>query len=158
MKTKLLAVMMMWLATIGSISGVATATTNPTTKRPTTSSTDAWAKNSGLTTDTQVSEIKWVWTAQREGSSLLDVIKNAVNWVLWMLSLITLCIVLWWWFQMVTAAGDDGKYKKWFTILKQAWIWLIIILLAWIIVSVVFWLVGSVWWATASEKTTTPAN
>ena len=69
MKTKLLAVMMMWLATIGSISGVATATTNPTTKRPTTSSTDAWAKNSGLTTDTQVSEIKWVWTAQREGSN-----------------------------------------------------------------------------------------
>ena len=152
MKTKLLAVMMMWLATIGSISGVATANA-----RPTTNSADAWAKNSGLTSDSQVSEIKWVWTAQREGSSLLDVIKNAINWILWMLSLITLCIVLWWWFQMVTAAGDDGKYK-WFTILKQAWIWLIIILLAWIIVSVVFWLVGSVWWATASEKTTTPAN
>jgi hypothetical protein len=41
------------LATIGSISGVATANT-----RPTTNSADAWAKNSGLTSDSQVSEIK----------------------------------------------------------------------------------------------------
>ncbi|MBR4567814.1 hypothetical protein IKO18_05420 [bacterium] len=46
------------MATIGSISGVAMATTTPTTKRPTTNSADAWAKNSGLTSDSQVSEIK----------------------------------------------------------------------------------------------------
>ena len=147
MKTKLLAFMMMWLATIGSTVGIATASTDID-----------WSAKEWLKWNTGVKWIQWVWEENRKGSALLDVIKNAVNWVLWMLSLITLCIVLWWWFQMVTAAGDDGKYKKWFTILKQAWIWLIIILLAWIIVSVVFWLVGSVWWATASEKTTTPAT
>ena len=56
---------------------------------------------------------------------------------------------------MVTAAGDDGKYKKGFTILKQAGVWLIIILLAWIIVSVVFWLVGSVGWANEANTTNT---
>jgi len=39
---------------------------------------------------------------------------------------------------MVTAAGDDGKYKKWFTIVKQAIIWLILIWSAWMIVSLVF--------------------
>jgi hypothetical protein len=144
MKTKLLAVMMMWLATIGSTVGIATASTDID-----------WSAKEWLQWNTGVKWIQWVWEENRRGSALLDVIKNAVNWVLWMLSLITLCIVLWWWFQMVTAAGDDGKYKKWFTILKQAWIWLIIILLAWIIVSVVFWLVNSVWWASEAGDGTT---
>ncbi|MBQ9553708.1 hypothetical protein IJU97_01770 [bacterium] len=44
---------------------------------------------------------------------------------------------------MVTAAGDDGKYKKGFTILKQAGIGLTIIILSWIIVSAIFWVVGN---------------
>ena len=130
--------MMMWLATIGSTVGIATASTDID-----------WSAKEWLKWNTGVKWIQWVWEENRKGSALLDVIKNAVNWVLWMLSLITLCIV------MVTAAGDDGKYKKWFTILKQAWIWLIIILLAWIIVSVVFWLVNSVWWASEAGDGTT---
>ena len=40
---------------------------------------------------------------------------------------------------MVTAAGDDGKYKKGMTILKQAAIGLVIIGVAWLFVSVIFW-------------------
>ena len=144
MKTKLLAVMMMWMAAFWSIIGVASA------------QTDTWADTTqGLKGNTWVWKIAWVWENDRKWSKLLDVIKNWVNWVLGMLALITLCIVLWWGFQMVTAAGDDGKYKKGFTILKQAGVWLIIILLAWIIVSVVFWLVGSVGWADAAQGTQT---
>lgn len=135
MKTKLLAVTMMWLATIGSFFGVVSATGTQ------------WADagTNWLKWNTWVGEIKGVWSSKRQWASLLNIIQNGINWVLGMLSLITLCVVLWGGFQMVTAAGDDWKYKKWFTILKQAGIWLVIILLAWIIVSVVFWLVGSVW-------------
>jgi hypothetical protein len=44
---------------------------------------------------------------------------------------------------MVTAAGDDAKYKKGMSILKQAGIGLVIIWLAWLIVSVVFWLIAT---------------
>jgi len=143
MKTKLLAVMMMWMAAFWSIIGVASA------------QTDSWASTAGLKENTWVSWIAWVGESKRKWSQLLDVIKNWINWVLGMLALITLCIVLWWGFQMVTAAGDDGKYKKGFTILKQAGVWLIIILLAWIIVSVVFWLVGSVGWANEANTTNT---
>lgn len=143
MKTKLLAVMMMWMAAFWSIIGVASA------------KTDTWASTAGLKGNTWVSWIAWVGESSRKWSQLLDVIKNWINWVLGMLALITLCIVLWWGFQMVTAAGDDGKYKKGFTILKQAGVWLIIILLAWIIVSVVFWLVGSVGWANTAEPSQT---
>jgi hypothetical protein len=58
-----------------------------------------------------------------------------------MLALIALIICLWGGFQMVTAAGDDGKYKKGMTILKQAAIGLIIIGVAWLFVSVIFWVV-----------------
>lgn len=74
-------------------------------------------------------------------SGLLTWIKNVVNFVLWVLSLIALIILLWWWFQMVTAAWNEEKYKKWFTILKQAWIWLALIWFSWLIVSFIFWLV-----------------
>jgi hypothetical protein len=45
---------------------------------------------------------------------------------------------------MVTAAGDDAKYKKGMGILKQAAIGLVIIGVSWMFVSVIFWLIGTV--------------
>jgi len=77
-----------------------------------------------------------------KNDSLLVAVKKFVNWVLWLLALIALGVLLWWGFQMVTAAGDDNKYKKWFTILKQAGIWLVLIGLAWLIVSLFFYIVS----------------
>jgi hypothetical protein len=47
--------------------------------------------------------------------------------MLGMLATIALVLVLWAGFQMVTAAGDDAKYKKGMTILKQAGIGLVIV-------------------------------
>jgi hypothetical protein len=44
-----------------------------------------------------------------------------------MLALVALVVLLWGGFQMVTAAGDDAKYKKGFKILQQAAIGLIFI-------------------------------
>ena len=127
MKTKLLAVMMMWLAAFGSISGIALADKD-------------WATN------------VWFWKAEgvdgdAKSSSLLDTITNAVNWILGMLALIALIICLWGGFQMVTAAGDDGNYMKGMTILKQAAIGLIIIGVAWLFVSVIFWAI----WTLSAE-------
>jgi len=53
-----------------------------------------------------------------------------------------LVILLWGGFQMVTAAGDDTKYKNGFKILKQAAIGLIFIGVSWLVVSVIFRLLG----------------
>ena len=53
---------------------------------------------------------------------------------------------------MVTAAGDDGKYKKGLTILKQAAIGLIIVGISWIIVSFIFWVIGAL--ATSGQAPT----
>lgn len=136
MKTKLLAVMMMGLAAFGSIAGIASAQGQ--------GGGDWWSNMGGFGRATGVS---WVWVSgadsadRAESSSLLDTITNAVNWILGMLALIALIICLWGGFQMVTAAGDDGKYKKGMTILKQAAIGLIIIGVAWLFVSVIFWVV-----------------
>lgn len=76
------------------------------------------------------------------GTNLLDIIRSFINWILGLLSLIALGMALWGGFQMVTAAGDDGKYKEGFKVLKQAAIGLIIVGFSWIIVSSIFWLIG----------------
>lgn len=90
--------------------------------------------------------VEWAWSQFDE--SFLGVVKSFVNWVLWIMSLIALIVLLWWAFQMVTAAGNEEKYGKWFTILKQAAIWLILMWVAWFIVSIIFSVIGAAtWWA-----------
>lgn len=101
-------------------------------------------------------EIWWVGTNRAQGinvawsnqatnnTSLISIITNFINWMLWMLFVIALVILLYWGFQMVTAAWDDGKYKKWFTILRQAAIGIVIIGLSAFIVQIVFWLLNRV--------------
>jgi len=69
--------------------------------------------------------------------------------MLGLLATIALVICIWAGFQMITAAGDDGKYKKGMSILKQAAIGLVIIGLAWLIVSIVFRLIGTMSGGTA---------
>lgn len=76
-----------------------------------------------------------------QGSKLLDIIKNFINWMLGMLATVALVLCLYAGFLMTTAAGDDGKYKKGMKILQQAGVGLVIIGLAWAIVSLIFWLI-----------------
>ncbi len=80
------------------------------------------------------------WEDQQE--NFLNVVQWGINWVLWILAFISLIILLWWGFQMVTAAGNEDRYGKWFTILKQAGIWLVLIWVAWFIVSIIFAVIG----------------
>jgi hypothetical protein len=74
----------------------------------------------------------------------LDVVKTFINYALGLLALIALGVLLYGGFQMVTAAGDDGRYKAGFTILKQAAIGLAFIALAWIVVRFIFFVIGFV--------------
>lgn len=84
------------------------------------------------------------WSNSMQNNKLIDMIKNFINWVLWIISVIALIVLLWWGFQMVTAAWDDGKYQKWFKILKQAAMWLVLVWVAWMIISLIFWLINNV--------------
>ena len=88
-----------------------------------------------------------------DGASLLTTIRRAINWVLWILATITLVIMIYAGFLMVTSAGDDKKYQKGLWIIKYAAIWLAIIGLSWLIVSVIFWFIN-----TAQPNEPTPSG
>ena len=80
-----------------------------------------------------------------KGNTLETVIKNTINWILSILSLIVFVLLLWWGFQMVTANWDDKKFSAWVTILKQSAIWLGFIAVSWLMVSMIFRILWKVW-------------
>lgn len=97
------------------------------------------------------------WAANGDNTfrdeQFLSLVRWAVNWVLWLLALIALILLIYWGILMVTAAGDEEKYKKWFSILRAAAIWLTLIWVAWMIASLIFWITVVTWesavWTTA---------
>ena len=76
--------------------------------------------------------------------SLITSVKTFINWVLGLLATIALCILLYGGFQMVTAAGDETKYKSGFKILRQAAIGLIFIGLSALFIQLIFYILGVV--------------
>ena len=88
---------------------------------------------------TQNNQIDAVWNEPR----IIKTVRNAINWVLWILWLIALILCLWWWFQMLTAAGDDSKVKSWTKVLKHAAIGLAVIWLSWLVVTFIFYLINT---------------
>lgn len=105
---------------------------------------------------TLVKWIKWVTGTEKwedERDNLMKVIRNAINWWLWTLGLITFVLLLWAWFQIVTAAGDDKKFGEWLKVLKNAAIGLTFIAVSWLLVSMLFFVVTNV---TKTESTPPP--
>lgn len=125
---KVLSAMVFWILGIGCVAplGMVNAQNTPSWFGDVSSTQNVWVIGS--------------WVDQQD--KLINVIRNFINWMLGILSLIALVILLWGGFQMVTAAGDDGKYKKGFKILTQAAIGLVFIWISWLVVSVIFWLLG----------------
>ncbi len=74
--------------------------------------------------------------------SMLFYIQKIVNYFIALLWAFTLIYLLYHWFIMVTAAGNEEKYKKWWEGLKTAIIVLVWIWLSWLIISLVIYLVN----------------
>lgn len=92
----------------------------------------------------------------KANSGLLDTIRNAINWIMGILATITLCICLYAWFQMLISWTDSKWYDNWMKTLKNALLWLAIILLSWMIVSAVFRFVWTLsWW---NQTQVSPVN
>ena len=97
-------------------------------------------KDPSTNNDTAEVQVIWWWTGKQD--SLVSVVKWVINRVLWILAFIALIVLLYGGFLMVTAWWDDWRYDKWFTILKQAAVGLVLIWVAWFIVSIIFWLIS----------------
>ena len=95
------------------------------------------------------------WSQNLQKDSLIHTIRTAINWVLWILSLIALVLCLYAGFLMMTSGWDSKKYEKGVWILKWAWIGLAIIALSWLIVSLIFWLIGGSVGSVANDAATT---
>ena len=92
-----------------------------------------------------VSWVGTIWTEHKQEDNLLHTIRVAINWLLWMLSTISLCLVLYAWFLMLTSWWDNKKYDLGFSIIKKVAVWLTIIAVSWLIVSLIFYIIdGSV--------------
>jgi len=101
-----------------------------------------------------VKDINDIHTDDKEANdNLLTTIKNAINWILGLLATIVLCFCIYGWFKMLTSGWDTKWYDAGWKILKNALLWLAVILLAWMIVSVIFWFV-----ATLSDANQTQAS
>ena len=131
LKKVLFSLWAIWLVWAGTLATVNAQNTN---------ANNFWEQNTEWTT----SDVSVIWdnTTWTWSSSLISTIKTFVNRILWILSLIALIITLRGWFQMLTAAGDETKHKKWLTILKQAAFWLVVIWLAWLFVSLIFYIIN----------------
>ena len=92
--------------------------------------------------------------SEQWSSKLLTNAIKFVNWTMSILSVVALVVLLIWWYKMITANGDDGKYKKWLTVLKQAAIWLVIIWLSWAIIRLIFRFISKTWGTGDADYTT----
>ena len=106
-------------------------------------------------TITATHEVAVGGTPKDQEEGLVDnVVKSIVNWFLGILWLIALIMMLYGGFLMVTAAGEEESYNKWWKILKSAAVGLIIIGIARFVLSLIFWLIvtaGDGVWGAGSD-------
>ena len=92
---------------------------------------------------------------EMQNDSLIKTVRNAINWVLGMLSLIALALCLRWGFKMMTSGGDEKKYWEGLNILKWAAIGLAVIAVSWLIVSFIFFIINKSIWSTWASSVQT---
>lgn len=81
-------------------------------------------------------------THQNAQSKVMAVIKNIINYALWMIALIALIYLIYHGFLILTAAGDDAQYKKGLSWAKFAAIAIAGIASSRLIVSMIFRLIA----------------
>ncbi len=92
------------------------------------------------------SEVDWIDNPQIDDSDkaqeeTLEYVENVVNYFLGLVWFIALIYLLYHGFLMVTSAGEDDRYKKWWQWVKYWLIAVIWIGISWLIVSLIIYLV-----------------
>ena len=101
----------------------------------------------GVGDDSQLDGIQWIdkkiESFADAKSQTLKIINNMINYALASLSLVALIYLIYHGFIILTAAGDDAKYKEGMKGIRYALIAIGWIGLSWILVSTIFWIVSS---------------
>lgn len=74
----------------------------------------------------------------------LNLVHKIINYALSLVSVIAFIVLIFAGFQMVTAGGDDGKFKSGSKALKKIVIAIVGIAVSWMIVSFIFWFLETV--------------
>ncbi len=83
---------------------------------------------------------------QNAQTQTMNVIKNIINYALWLVALVALIYLIYHGFLIVTASGDDAQYKKGLKGVKFAAIAMVGIGASWLIVSAIFRLIALIIW------------
>lgn len=95
----------------------------------------------------ETTKLEWILSNEKDEAitthddavyKTMGIIKNIINRALWLLSFIALLYLIYHGIIMLTAAGDEWKFKKWLKWIKYAAIALAGIWLSWFIVSFIF--------------------
>ena len=84
------------------------------------------------------------WAGDTQGDSIIDIIKQFINYALGLLGLIALVVLLWGGYKMVTSGGQEDAYKEGLKILKNAAIGIAFIAVSWFLVQFIFRVLGLV--------------
>jgi len=96
------------------------------------------------------SNVKWLYgngqitTFLQAQNQTIAYIQNIVNWTLSIIWLVALIYLLYNGFLMVTSAGDEWQFKKWFAALKTAAIALVGIGLSALVVNLILYLIARI--------------
>lgn len=71
--------------------------------------------------------------------SLDTTVQNWIIIILWFLWLIWAILIIYAWFMILTAAGNDEQIQKWKKTITYTLIWIVIIFSAWLIVNFLVW-------------------
>lgn len=77
-----------------------------------------------------------------QGDSIIDIVKQFINYALGLLGLIALIMLLWGGYKMVTSGGQEDAYKEGLKILKNAAIGIAFIAVSWFLVQFIFRVLG----------------
>jgi len=83
-----------------------------------------------------------IQTSEQAQTAMMMYIKNVINYFLALLGFIALVYLLYHWFLMVTAWGNEEKFKKWVQWLKTATIALFWIWLSWLVISLILYIIS----------------
>ena len=81
-----------------------------------------------------------------QGDSIVQVIRNFMNYALWFVSLIAFAMLLWGGYKMVASGWNEEAYKEGLKVLKNAAIGIAIIAISWMLVTFIFTAIN---WVTA---------